>query len=37
MKAGHDKLPYSLVEEMIGNVADVEALRKFGGEDLLKL
>ncbi len=37
VEAGHDKFPYDIVKEILGEKADLEVLRKFGGHDRLNM
>ena len=37
VEAGHDKFPYEIVKEMLGETADQEVLRRFGGHDKLNM
>jgi len=37
VEAAFDKFPYDLVEELLGSTFPIEALKKYGGEDLLNM
>ncbi len=37
VEAGHDKFSYDLVREMIGETAEIEVLKKFGGQERLNM
>lgn len=37
VEAGHDKFPYELVKEVIGEVVPIDVLRELGGEDHLNM
>ncbi len=37
VEAGHDKFPYDIVQEMIGEFVPLNTLKKFGGQDRLNL
>ena len=37
VEAGHDKFPYDLVKELMGETADLEVLRTFGGQERLNM
>ncbi|MBI5344164.1 MAG: alpha-glucan family phosphorylase, partial [Deltaproteobacteria bacterium] len=37
IEAGHDKFPYSLVSEVMGEIFPVEVLKEFGGADRLNM
>ncbi len=37
VEAAYDKFPYSLVEELLGEEANVELLKRFGGSDMLNM
>ena len=37
VEAGHDKFPYDLVEELMEETADLEVLRRFGGQERLNM
>ncbi len=37
VEAGHDKFPYSLVHEIMGEVVPLETLKSFGGQDRLNM
>jgi starch phosphorylase len=37
VEAGHDKFSYDLVSELMGENADLEVLKKFGGQDRLNM
>ncbi|UCH03273.1 MAG: alpha-glucan family phosphorylase, partial [Candidatus Bathyarchaeota archaeon] len=37
VKAAHDKFPYDLVQEIMGNVIPLEKLKKLGGQDKLNM
>ena len=37
VEAGHDKFPYDVVKELMGETTDVEVLRRFGGHDRLNM
>jgi starch phosphorylase len=37
VEAGHDKFPYDIVRELIGEPADLEILKRFGGQDRLSM
>ena len=35
--AGFDKFPYDLVEQVLGNYAEIEFIKNFGGDDILNM
>ncbi|MFP3984451.1 MAG: alpha-glucan family phosphorylase [Candidatus Bathyarchaeia archaeon] len=37
VEAGHDKFSYDIVKELMGETADLELLRRFGGHDKLNM
>jgi starch phosphorylase len=37
VEAGHDKFPYNLVQEIMGEIVPLEVLKKFGGHDRLNM
>jgi len=37
VEAGHDKFPYDIVREILGENADLEVLKRFGGYDRLNM
>ena len=37
VEAGHDKFPYDVVEEVMGETTDLKVLRRFGGHDRLNM
>jgi starch phosphorylase len=37
VEAGHDKFTYDLVKELMGETADLEVLRRFGGKERLNM
>ncbi|MCW4054346.1 MAG: alpha-glucan family phosphorylase [Candidatus Bathyarchaeota archaeon] len=37
VEAGHDKFPYDLVQEVIGEVVPLDILKRFGGQDRLNM
>jgi len=37
VEAGHDKFPYNVVQEILGEIIPLETLKKLGGQDRLNL
>ena len=37
VEAAYDRFPYSLVEELLGDEANIEILKRFGGRDMLNM
>jgi len=37
VEAGHDRFPYDIVKEVMGETEDVEVLKRFGGPDRLNM